>query len=182
MRINLAYGHDNLAVDLPDNRRTIIEPLSVSGLVGERTALLDALDHPIGASALSRWIKPEHKICIVFTDITRATPNARLVPWLLEYLAEVPAENITLLNALGGHRPNTSHELEQMLTPSVTRRFRVLNHEPENPASLVALGTTRDGTAALLNRTFVEADVRIVTGFIEPHFFAGFSGGPKGIM
>ena len=182
MRINLAYGHDNLAVDLPDNRTTIIEPLSVSGLVGERTALLDALDHPIGASALSRWIKPEHKICIVFTDITRATPNARLVPWLLEYLAEVPAENITLLNALGGHRPNTSHELEQMLTPSFTRRFRVMNHEPENPASLVALGTTRDGTAALLNRTFVEADVRIVTGFIEPHFFAGFSGGPKGIM
>ncbi len=64
----------------------------------------------------------------------------------------------------------------------MVRNYRVLNHEAENPAALVPLGTTRDGTPALLNRHFVEADVRIVTGFIEPHFFAGFSGGPKGIM
>jgi nickel-dependent lactate racemase len=87
-----------------------------------------------------------------------------------------------LLNQLGTHRPNTAAELDQMLTPAVTKNYRVLNHEPENPEALVQLGTTRDGTPALLNRHFVEADVRIVTGFIEPHFFAGFSGGPKGIM
>ena len=69
-----------------------------------------------------------------------------------------------------------------MLTPAVVQNYRVVNHEPENPDALIQLGTTRDGTPALLNRLFVEADVRIVTGFIEPHFFAGFSGGPKGIM
>jgi nickel-dependent lactate racemase len=118
----------------------------------------------------------------LFTDITRATPNERIIPWLLDYLKDIPREQITLLNQLGTHRPNTRSELEQMLTPEVVRNYRVLNHEPENPAELVQLGTTRDGTPALLNRHFVEADVRIVTGFIEPHFFAGFSGGPKGIM
>src|ERR1019366_7340880 len=82
----------------------------------------------------------------------------------------------------GTHRPNSRAELEQMLTPAVVQNYRVLNHEPENPEALIALGTTRDAPPALLNRHFVEADVRIVTGFIEPHFFAGFSGGPKGIM
>jgi nickel-dependent lactate racemase len=72
--------------------------------------------------------------------------------------------------------------LEKMLTPEVVRDYRVLNHEPENPDAHVQLGTTRDGTPALVNRHVVEADVRIITGFIEPHFFAGFSGGIKGIV
>ena len=97
-------------------------------------------------------------------------------------LAGVAPESITLLNGLGTHRPNTSAELERMLTAEVVRKYRVLNHEPENEETLIPLGTTADGTPALLNRHFVNADVRIVTGFIEPHFFAGFSGGPKGIM
>jgi nickel-dependent lactate racemase len=131
---------------------------------------------------LREWIKPGNQVCILFTDITRATPNDRLIPWLLDYLADVPREKIMLINQLGTHRPNTPAELEQMLTPAVTKNYRVLNHEPENPAALVQLGTTRTDAPALLNRHFVEADVRIVTGFIEPHFFAGFSGGPKGIM
>ncbi|HYV28217.1 MAG TPA: nickel-dependent lactate racemase, partial [Candidatus Eisenbacteria bacterium] len=100
----------------------------------------------------------------------------------LEHLAGVPRENITLLNSLGTHRPNTRAELEKMLTPEVVAKYRVINHEPENLAAHVQLGTTRDGTPALINRHLVEADVRIITGFIEPHFFAGFSGGPKGIM
>src|SRR5262249_34621574 len=128
------------------------------------------------------WIKPGARICILFTDITRATPNDRLISWLLSYLANVPRDNITLINQLGTHRPNTTAELEMMLTPAVVKNYRVLNHEPENPAALVQLGVTRTGASALLNRHLVEADVRIVTGFIEPHFFAGFSGGPKGIM
>jgi len=69
-----------------------------------------------------------------------------------------------------------------MLTPAVVQRYRAVNHEPENPDALVQLGSTRDGTPAWFNRHLVEADVRIITGFIEPHFFAGFSGGPKGIV
>src|SRR5207247_9432296 len=85
-------------------------------------------------------------------------------------------------NQLGTHRPNTRAELETMLTPHVVANYRVLNHEPENAGALVQLGTTRDGTPALINRHLVEADVRIITGIIEPHFFTGSSGGPNGIM
>ena len=184
MKINLAYGQGYLPVELPDAQTTVIEPAHTAGLVDERAAVWAALEHPVGAKRLRDILKPGDKVCITFTDITRATPNHRLIPWLLEYLAQaqVPRANITLLNQLGTHRPNTTAELEKMLTPEVVANYRVLNHEPENPAAHVQLGTMRDGTPALINRLVVEADVRLITGFIEPHFFAGFSGGVKGIM
>lgn len=183
MKVNLAYGQGQLSVELPDNRTTVIEPSRKPGLTDERAAVIAALEKPIGERPLRKLIKPTDKVCILFTDLTRATPNERLIPWLLAHLdGVVPRENILLLNQLGTHRPNTPEELDQMLTPEVVKNYRVVNHEPENPAALIQLGTTRDGTPALINRHCVEADVRIVTGFIEPHFFAGFSGGPKGIM
>jgi nickel-dependent lactate racemase len=182
MRVNLAYGQGYLPVEFPPDRTTVIQPTHTPGLPDERSAVVEALRAPIGCRPLREWIQPGNRVCIVFTDLTRATPNRRLIPWLLEFLQDVPRDQITLLNSLGTHRPNTKAELEQLLTPEVVRDYRVVNHEPENPAALVALGTTADGTPALINRHLVEADVRIITGFIEPHFFAGFSGGPKGIM
>jgi nickel-dependent lactate racemase len=182
MKVSLAYGQGHLPVELPDGLTTVIEPAHAPGLPDERGAVVAALEKPIATRPLREWIRPGNSVCILFTDITRATPNDRLIPWLLEHLADVPRPNITLLNQLGTHRPNTVSELERMLTRPIVQQYRVLNHEPENRAALIALGTTCDGTPALLNRHFVEADVRIVTGFIEPHFFAGFSGGPKGIM
>ncbi len=181
MTVNLAYGSGHLPIEVPDDRTTVIEPANIDGLADEQAALLDALQKPIGSQPLLERISPDTKICIAFTDITRATPNDRIIPWLLEHLAGA-SNNITLLNQLGTHRPNTREELETMLTPEVVANYRVLNHEPENPEALVQVGTTADGTPALLNRQIVEADFRIITGFIEPHFFAGFSGGVKGIM
>lgn len=184
MQVQLAYGQGQLAVEFPDGRTTVIEPSPRPGLTDERAALLAALEKPIGAPALREWLKPDAKIVILFTDITRATPNHRLIPWLLAYLEAqgVRRDQVTLLNQLGTHRPNTQAELEKMLTPEVVANWRVVNHEPENHAACVQLGTTRTGTPAWINRIAVEADVRILTGFIEPHFFAGFSGGPKALM
>jgi len=182
MKLNLAYGQGFLPLELPESVTTVIEPTHIPGLPDERAAVRNALEKPIAAHPLRERIKPGDSVCIVFTDLTRATPNERIIPWLLEYLHEVPRQNITLLNGVGTHRRNTPAELEQMLTPEVARQYRVLNHNCENADELIPLGITRDGTPALLNRHFVDADVRIVTGLIEPHFFAGFSGGPKGIM
>ena len=181
MKVNLAYGQGHLAVDFPEGT-TVIEPSHNPGLPNEKQAVLAALRKPIDAAPLLDWIEPNDKICIAFTDITRATPNDRIIPWLLEHLQHHKPENITLLNQLGTHRPNTREELEKLLTPYVVKNYRVVNHEPENDAAMVQFGVTHDGTPALINRHLAEADVRIVTGFIEPHFFAGFSGGPKGIM
>jgi nickel-dependent lactate racemase len=184
MRVSLAYGRGSLDVELPGERVTVIEPAHQAGLADERASVIAALDAPIAAAPLREKITPQSRITIVHTDITRATPNDRLIPWLLAYLESAGArrENITLLNGLGTHRPNTRAELEQMLTPEVVANYRCLNHEPENDAAHVQLGVTKTGAPALINRHLVDADVRIITGFIEPHFFAGFSGGPKGIM
>ena len=184
MKVKLAYGDGYLDVDLPAEQTTIISPVEQPGLADEEGSFRAALEAPIGAGPLRDRVSRGERICIVFTDITRATPNERIIPWLLDYLrgCGVQARQVTLLNALGTHRPNTTEELSKMLTPGVVREYRVVNHEPENPAALAPVGVTAGGAPALLNRHLLEADTRIVTGFIEPHFFAGFSGGPKGIM
>jgi nickel-dependent lactate racemase len=184
MEVKLAYGQRHLTVELPDDRTTVIQPTARPSLADEHGAVLDALANPITARPLREWIRPDSRICISFTDLTRATPNHRLIPWLLEYLESngVRSEQVTLLNQLGTHRPNTTVELKKMLTPEVVARYRVLNHEPESKEACIQFGSTSTGAPALINQLCAEADVRIVTGFIEPHFFAGFSGGPKGIM
>ncbi len=184
MTVDLAYGRGWLPVDFPDGVTTVIEPRHLPRLDDERAAVLDALESPTGCPPLRQWLHPGCRICILFTDITRATPNERIIPWLLAHLeaSGVRRDQVTLLCQLGTHRPCNHMELEQMLTPEVVAGWRVVNHEPFDRAACVALGTTRSGVPAWINRHCVEADVRIVTGFIEPHFFAGFSGGPKGIM
>jgi nickel-dependent lactate racemase len=184
MKVQLAYGTGFVEVDLPDAQTTVINPAEQEGLADERRSLLTALDSPVGVSSLRDRIREASRICIVFTDNTRPTPNEKIIPWILEYLAicGVRREQVILLNASGTHRPNSREQLRAMLTPAVVENYRVFDHEPENPDALVHVGATSTGDPALINRHLVEADVRIITGFIEPHFFAGFSGGPKGIM
>ena len=183
MNVPLAYGQGRLEVELPDHT-TVLRPRPQPGLPDERAALLAALEAPIGCAPLRQWLKPGAKVCIIFPDITRAMPNARILPWLLDYLHAhgVRDEQIVLLNSTGTHRPNTPEELDVMLGRAITARYRVLNHYCEHEADLVRFGTTRTGAPALINRHAAAADVRILTGFIEPHFFAGFSGGPKALM
>jgi nickel-dependent lactate racemase len=182
--VRLAYGRGHLTVSLPASRTDVMEPLFQAGLEDEKAAVEKALASPIGAKPLAQWLTPGAKICIVFTDITRATPNEKLIPWLLDALARAGVQDgqITLLNGTGTHRGNTRDELVTMLTQPVVDRYRVVNHDCRDDASLVQVAKMRDGRPARLNRNLVEADVRIITGFIEPHFFAGFSGGIKGIM
>ena len=168
MTVPLAYGRGWLPVTFPDNATTVIEPRPTPPLMDEQAAVLAALEAPLGAAPLREWLTPGCRICILFTDITRATPNHRLIPWLLAYLegAGVQRDQVTLLCQLGTHRPCTREELEYLLTPEVVANWKVLNHEPFNHDACVALGTTSTGVPAWINRHCVEADVRIVTGFI----------------
>ncbi len=182
LSIALAYGSGTHAVAFPAGRTDLFEPRPTPGLPDEKRAFKDALNRPIGSPPLRTRIRRDSRVCIVFTDITRATPNSRIIPWLLEELADHPRDRVTLVNGLGTHRPNTRAELETMLTPAVVNGWTVVNHEPENPAALKDVGLLDSGRPARINRLVAEADVRILTGFIEPHFFAGFSGGPKAIL
>jgi len=179
--VQLAYGRTGLALSVPDSAQ-VIEPRHLEGLADEAGAVAQALRHPVGAHPLKDQVKPGDRVAIVISDITRPTPNERLVPWLLQELSHVPRERFVILNGLGSHRANTREELVQMLGEEIVDTVRVENHDAFDPARLVHVGRNSYGSEVYLNRTYVEADFRIVTGFIEPHFFAGFSGGPKGIM
>src|ERR1700739_4718921 len=118
--VRLAYGRGFLDVDLPENQTDVIESVPVPGLKDEKESFLQSLDHPIESRPLRQHLFPDAKVCIVFTDITRATPNERIIPWLLEYVtAIVPPSNITFITGTGTHRPNTDAELRSLLTDEV---------------------------------------------------------------
>ena len=106
-------------------------------------------------------------------------PSATVVPVVLDAIAHVPTDQITILIASGSHRATTHNELVEMLGTEVVDRYRIIVHDAFDDAQLTCLGEVESGIPVWLNRTWVEADVRVTTGFVEPHFFAGFSGGPK---
>lgn len=181
MQTMLKYGTTDLRITVPDDADVIV-PAQLPGLADEKLAVLEALRRPTGAAPLKQSVKSTDRVCIVISDMTRPTPNHKLVPWLLEELAHVPREQFVIINGTGSHRDNTPEELEAMLGKAVLEQVRVINHNAFDKDRLTSLGKSATGGDVYLNKAYCESDFRIVTGFIEPHFFAGFSGGPKGIM
>ena len=141
MQIELRYGRDGLDVTLPDNV-DVVKTRFVPGVPDEVVAIQDVLRKPIGSAPLADLVKPGDTVVVEHSDITRATPNARMLPVLLAELeaAGVAAEDITLLNALGTHRPQTDAELRMMLGDAVVERYRCLQHDGNDDEGLVALG------------------------------------------
>ncbi|MDM5200837.1 nickel-dependent lactate racemase [Fictibacillus enclensis] len=181
METTLLYGKEGLKLNLPENT-FVVEPNNLPGVENKEQAILDALRNPIGAPSLKESVKATDKVAIVISDITRPTPNDVLVPLLIEELDHVPLENFVIINGTGTHRDQTEEEFVQMLGQWVVDHIKIVNNHCHDLDSLVNVGRSKFGCDVYLNKDYVEADFRIVTGFIEPHFFAGFSGGPKGIM
>lgn len=180
MKVRLAYGKDGLVIDVPEDRTTVVEPQYLPGLPDQYGAIRTAVRDPVGgASPLRRIAGPSDIVAISVCDITRSMPTSTVLPVVLEELAHVPDENIVILIATGTHRPNSSDELGEMLGSQVVERYTVVNHDAFDKSGVVNLGNTPDGIPILLNTLWTEADVRVTLGFVEPHFFAGFSGGPK---
>ena len=185
MRVELAYGRDGLSVTLPgDAPITVVEPQYVPGLTDERGAIEAALADPLGSPPLRALVGPGETVAVVFSDLTRPMPNDRVLPPLLAALtgAGVPDDRIVLINALGTHRPQTDEELVSMLGVELIDRFRIVQHDAWDEDQLVGVARNRAGRIVRVNRAYMEASVRILTGFVEPHFFAGFSGGPKAVL
>jgi len=179
MRVRLDYGVDGLEVDLPDDRVTIIEPLARPSVPDAYAALAAALRAPIGAPPLRDLASRGGRVAISVCDITRAQPRREMLQALFDEMPGVRPSDVTILIATGTHRGNTPAELEAMLGADIVGRYRVINHDSRDEASLVHVGETTTGVSVYLNRLWLDADLRITTGFVEPHFFAGFSGGPK---
>jgi nickel-dependent lactate racemase len=162
-------------------RGTVVTSRSVKPLDDVEMAIAEALADPIDSPPLRELAEPGHRVCIVFTDITRASPDHLLVPALLRELeaAGVRDEDITLLCGIGMHRPSTYQEKAIKLGQAVVDEYRVIDNEPQNEAVLVDLGLTEGGVPVSAHRVAVEADLLIATGLVEPHQYAGYSGGRK---
>jgi nickel-dependent lactate racemase len=179
MKVSLAYGRDGLEVEVPDTA-VVIAPEYRAAVSDPTAAVRSAIRDPVAGPGLRSLVSRGQSVAIAVCDGTRPQPRKLVIPVLLEELSGlVDLDDVVILVATGTHRGNTLEELEEMLGAEVLRTVRVENHDARDEDSLGFFGTCGDGVPVYLNKEWLQADVRITTGFVEPHFFAGFSGGPK---
>ncbi len=183
-RIEIAFGRGFLPVSLPAGAEpTIIRKAVLPKLPDNSAAVREALDHPIDAPPLRDLARGKRSACILICDITRPVPNHLFLRPMIETMAAsgIPLERVTVLVATGLHRPNEGAELAELVgDPWVLEHVRVENHFARDEAAHVDLGPTATrGTPVKIDRRFMEADLKIATGLVEPHFMAGWSGGRK---
>ncbi|HWA14737.1 MAG TPA: nickel-dependent lactate racemase [Burkholderiales bacterium] len=184
MRLELNYGRGRYPLDLPDHWNvTVVRKPAMPVEENPGNALRKALFTPVSAPPLVEAARGLRTACILICDITRPVPNGLLLPEIVRQLLDAGMQpgNITVLVATGLHRPNEGAELEELVgDPWVTKTVRVENHFARDDAAHADLGrTSTRGTPVKIDRRFVEADLKIATGLVEPHFMAGFSGGRK---
>jgi nickel-dependent lactate racemase len=182
MRVKFEYGRKGLYADLPDER--IVRTLRYKDappLPDPRASLLAVLNQPNGAPPLAEIAKGRKDACIVICDITRPVPNELILRPMLEILehAGIPREKITILVATGLHRPNEGAELVEMVGEYIASNYRIENHHGQELSEHTYLGESPRGVPIWIDSHYVNADLKITTGLIEPHLMAGFSGGRK---
>ncbi|MCC6354328.1 MAG: nickel-dependent lactate racemase [Verrucomicrobiae bacterium] len=185
MRLKMAFGREGMGLDLPDDPRiTVLEGKDAPALTDPAGEVERSIASPIGSAPLSEIARGRRDACIVISDVTRPVPNKLILPPILKTIeaAGVPRDKITILIATGLHRPNEGRELEGLVGASIAANYRCENHFAQRPETIVGVGKTRGGIPVELCRRYVEADMKILTGFIEPHMWAGYSGGRKAIL
>jgi len=181
MHYRIPYGRSTLTFSLPDNRPVVvIEAPNPPPAPDPTAAVQSALDHLLGGLSWDAF-RAARSAAVAVNDKTRPVPHAVLLPPLLAKLnaAGIPDAAITIYLAVGTHPPMTAEEFGEVIPPEILARCRVISHDSEDPARLVCLGQTRRGTPVWVNQEYYQADLKIVVGNIEPHQFAGFSGGVK---
>jgi nickel-dependent lactate racemase len=181
MRVTLDYGRTGMAVDLPDNTIGPLEIRPAPPLADPQRTLENALAQPVGTRPLAELARGRKNACILICDITRPVPNKIILPPLLRTLeaSGIPRGDILILVATGLHRPNEGNELEEMVGQEILANYRIENHHGKVLEEHAYLGVTPRGVPVYLDRRYVEADLKITTGLIEPHLMAGYSGGRK---
>jgi len=186
MHIRLKYGEKGLDLDYPAtaNFVGVLFPDEAEVLSVPEDAVQQSLLRPIESKPLKELGRDKSDAVIVISDITRPVPNALLLPIIIQHLEEagIPSDKITILIATGIHRPNEGQELERLVGKEIASSYRIINHFSKNQDDMALVGHIGDGVPALVNKNYLEADLKILTGFIEPHMWAGFSGGRKSIL
>ena len=184
MQVEMRYGNGTVAVEIPDkNLAGVLETAPCVPIDDADRAVRHAISQPIASPSLAELASARDSACIVISDITRPVPNKVILPPILETLeqAGISRDKITILIATGIHRPNEGKELEEMVGHSIMNSYRIVNHLSQKPEEHVYLGQTQKGTPVYIDKTYLVADLKIVTGLIEPHLMAGYSGGRKAI-
>jgi nickel-dependent lactate racemase len=183
MNVKLAYGKTGHLIELSDSYDIdIIEPRWVESVKDQTLAITNALLDPYNSRPLSDIVNQGDKIAIIFSDITRATPYNIILPPLLYELRNIPKENICFFCANGTHRLASDSELIRILGENIVRDFKIIQNDADDPELHKYVGTTSSGNRIYLNKEVLNCKIKILTGFIEPHFFAGFSGGGKALI
>lgn len=184
MFIDIFYGKGTIRADVPDkNLSAIYRKEKMRPLENPADEIIKTLQHPIQSPPLSELAKGCETVCIVINDITRPVPNKILLPPIIAELRKsgVPDSGIFFLNATGSHRPNTGAEIVELIGEELASEFGFENHDAFNPELHIFLGKTRDGADAHIDKRYMLSDLKILTGLIEPHFMAGYSGGRKAL-
>jgi lactate racemase len=182
MMYTVPYKKEALRFELPAAMRVeVVTSKPIAPIPDPRAAIWDAVAHPIDSPRLIEMARPGDRVAIIFTDITRASPDHLFMPPVLDELAQagVRDEDITLICGVGMHRPSTDAEKVEKLGRDLVERYRVIDHNASDPSGLVDLGTTESGVPLSVNKVAYESDVLIATGLVEPHQYAGYSGGSK---
>jgi nickel-dependent lactate racemase len=179
MLVRIDYGTTGLELEVPAERTTVVEPMHQPAAAAPQETLHAALRQPVEGPPLRDVVRPGQSVAISVCDITRPQPRELMLGAVLDELKGIVApSDVTILVARGTHRASTRAELLEMLGPRVLSDCRVVDHDARDRTGLTDLGTIGD-VPVWLNSEWLAADVRVTTGFVEPHFFAGFSGGPK---
>jgi lactate racemase len=182
MDIGILCGEKHVDIEVPDSA-VVLTPNTAEGLADPRGAVAQAIARPVGSAPLSELAAGRSNACIVISDITRPVPNRQVLPPILETLeaAGIARDAITILIATGMHRPNEGAELESVVGPEIMADYRIINHFCRKEEDLRHLADI-DGAPIELNRYYLDADLKILTGLIEPHMYAGYSGGRKALL
>ncbi len=186
MHFDIPYGQSHLPLELPDHLvRGVLVPATeqLKTELSEDEIVRAALRTPIGSPSLGELAVGKQTACIIISDHTRPVPSQRILPWMLaELRAANPAIDITLLVATGFHRGTTPQELELKLGRQLAATEKIVVHDSADPSTIRSIGTLPSGAELAICRVAVETDLLLAEGFIEPHFFAGFSGGRKSVL
>ncbi len=183
MKIRLPYGDGAIEATLPDDA-VVLMPERTAALADPGGAVAAAIEVPVAGPALGRIARAGQHACVVVSDVTRPVPNGIILPPILRTLeaSGLRRDDITILIGTGLHRPSRDDERERILGTEIAAAYRVVDHDARDDTTHGFLLTTARGVDVALNRAYLDADLRIVTGFVEPHLFAGYSGGGKAVL
>lgn len=187
MKINLPFSTTGMTLELDDSLDFEILESAIASMPKpvqtEDELVLEAMAHPIGSPKLSELSRGKNKVVIICSDHTRPVPSRHIIPFMLKEIREGnPLAEITLLIATGFHRETTREELVNKFGETIVNNERIVIHDSRDMSAMTNLGTLPSGAPLLINTEAAEADLLVSEGFIETHFFAGFSGGRKSVL